>query len=154
MPTISTDPVSSLASALPARAVVAIVLVAGIVAILCYMSPLCLTRAFVTTIGDAVKTYIEAQGAGLLSEVEVQMLHVLRLNASITIEDTLRSPSPGRGAPPSAIFCAGTPGPSFAAFAKYSGSRRTSRHVYLASLALVERAWWNPSCFLAASVME
>jgi hypothetical protein len=76
MPTISTDPVSSLASALPARAVVAIVLVAGIVAILCYMSPLCLTRAFVTTIGDAVKTYIEAQGAGLLSEVEVQMLHV------------------------------------------------------------------------------
>ncbi|KAJ7930246.1 hypothetical protein B0H13DRAFT_2309716 [Mycena leptocephala] len=86
------DTVSALASALPARALVAVLLVAGIAAIPYCTSPLRLTRVLVATIDDAVETYIEAHGAGLLPpDVEAQMLHVLRLKASLIIEDTLRN---------------------------------------------------------------
>ncbi|KAF7364813.1 hypothetical protein MVEN_00351400 [Mycena venus] len=93
MPCFPDQPVSALASALPTNALVAIVVLAFTAVIAYYISPHHLVNILITAIDAAERTYIDAQGAGLLpAETEIlEMFLQLQDKASATIEETWRS---------------------------------------------------------------
>ncbi|KAJ7846413.1 hypothetical protein B0H14DRAFT_3867819, partial [Mycena olivaceomarginata] len=91
MPIITEQPVSTLTSMLPAKLLIAFLVIAGITMIIYSMLPLRLTDTLITLIAEAEETYIEAHDMGVLSAADTEMLTALRLEVSAITESTLRN---------------------------------------------------------------
>ncbi|KAF7341998.1 hypothetical protein MVEN_01786900 [Mycena venus] len=90
---VNEDSISLLASALPAKLLIAAIVTAVVAAIIYYMLPLRLIGTLVAAIDEAEETYVEAHESGLVtgSAAETEILYRLQVKVSTTIEDTLRN---------------------------------------------------------------
>ncbi|KAJ7326333.1 hypothetical protein DFH08DRAFT_941004, partial [Mycena albidolilacea] len=91
MAVITEQPVSTLASMLPTKLLIAFLVVAGTTMIIYSMLPLGLADTLITLITEAEETYIEAHRMGILSAADTEMLAILQLEVSTVTESTLRN---------------------------------------------------------------
>ncbi|KAJ7326337.1 hypothetical protein DFH08DRAFT_1027308 [Mycena albidolilacea] len=91
MAVITEQSVSTLTSMLPAKLLIAFLVIAGTTMIIYSMLPLRLADTLITLIAEAEETYIEAHRMGILSTANTEMLAILQLEVSTVTESTLRN---------------------------------------------------------------